>query len=143
MSRPRILLADDHSSILDRVVRLVADEFDVVGAVGAGPAALGAAALLAPALVLFDLPMAWMGSRTARRVRTSAAHRLSHRARRPGVHRRGTRCGRASVRDQEPHRDRSDAGDPRRARGAIAVSAARGPVLGSARPGLTLNRSRP
>ena len=57
MPRARILLADDHSSILDRVVRLVADEFEVVGAVTDGQAALDAAALLHPDVVVFDISM--------------------------------------------------------------------------------------
>ncbi|HJZ76239.1 MAG TPA: response regulator transcription factor [Vicinamibacterales bacterium] len=78
MSRPRILLADDHSSILDRVVRLVADEFDVVGAVGDGQAALDAAALLHPDVVVFDISMPVMSG-------LEAAARLGESARPPRI----------------------------------------------------------
>src|SRR5262249_41042936 len=78
MSRPRILLADDHSSILDRVVRLVADEFDVVGAVNDGQAALDAAAILHPDVVVFDISMPVMSG-------LDAAGRLGESARPPRI----------------------------------------------------------
>ena len=74
MSRPRILLADDHSSMLDRVVRLVADEFDVVAAVSDGQAALDAAAALHPDVVVFDISMPVMnGLDAATRLGESAS----------------------------------------------------------------------
>ena len=55
MSRPRVVLADDHSSMLERAIRLVADEFDVVSAVSDGQAALDAAVVLQPDVVVFDI----------------------------------------------------------------------------------------
>src|SRR5262245_42901801 len=60
MSRPRVLLADDHASMLACAVRLVADEFDVVSAVSDGRAALDAAVALRPDVVVFDISMPMM-----------------------------------------------------------------------------------
>src|SRR5262245_7707215 len=60
MSRARVLLADDHPSMLERAIRLVADEFDVVGAVNNGRAALDAAVVLRPDVVVFDISMPMM-----------------------------------------------------------------------------------
>ena len=57
MSRPRILLADDHASMLARAIELVGDHFDVVSAVSDGQAALDAVALLRPDVVVFDISM--------------------------------------------------------------------------------------
>jgi DNA-binding NarL/FixJ family response regulator len=60
MSRARVLLADDHPSMLERAIRVVADEFDVVGAVDNGRAALDAAVVLRPDVVVFDISMPMM-----------------------------------------------------------------------------------
>src|SRR3954462_7589704 len=57
MARPRVLLADDHASMLERAIGLVADEFDVVSAVSDGRTALDAAAVLQPDVVVFDISM--------------------------------------------------------------------------------------
>jgi DNA-binding NarL/FixJ family response regulator len=78
MSRPRILLADDHSSMLDRVARLIADDFDVVGAVTDGQAALDAAAVLHPDVVVFDISMPVLSG-------LAAAARLGESPRPPGI----------------------------------------------------------
>src|SRR5262245_58152158 len=73
MSRPRVLLADDHSSILERAIRLVADEFDVVSAVSDGQSALDAAIVLQPDVVVFDISMPVMnGLEAAARLAESA-----------------------------------------------------------------------
>src|SRR5262245_62083204 len=60
MSRPRVLLADDHAAMLECAIRLVAGEFDVVSAVSDGRAALEAAVALQPDVVVFDISMPMM-----------------------------------------------------------------------------------
>jgi DNA-binding NarL/FixJ family response regulator len=57
MPRFRVLLADDHPAILARVSDLLSSEFDVVAAVGNGQAAVDAATLLQPDLVILDVSM--------------------------------------------------------------------------------------
>lgn len=56
-TRVRILLADDHPIVLDRLVAMLSAEFDVVSAVGNGQSALDAAAVLKPDLLLLDISM--------------------------------------------------------------------------------------
>src|SRR4026209_1214817 len=68
MTRPRVLLADDHGPMLACVIGLVSAEFDVVGAVSDGQAAVDAAAVLQPDLVFFDI------SRPVRSGLAAAAH---------------------------------------------------------------------
>jgi DNA-binding NarL/FixJ family response regulator len=65
MTRARVLLADDHAAMLERVVSLVGAEFDVVGAVGDGQAVLDAAAVLQPDLVVLDISMPIMSGLAA------------------------------------------------------------------------------
>jgi len=67
--RVRILLADDHTEMLTRVVHLLQDEFEVVGAVNDGEALLQAAAKLRPDVVVLDISMPIMNG-------LEAAHRL-------------------------------------------------------------------
>jgi DNA-binding NarL/FixJ family response regulator len=57
MTRPRILLADDHTIMAEALKHLLQDEFDVVGTVGDGRSLLKAAAVLEPDLVLVDIGM--------------------------------------------------------------------------------------
>lgn len=57
MTRPRILLADDHTLMVEALTHLLRAEFDVVGTVGDGRALLKAAADLRPELVLIDIGM--------------------------------------------------------------------------------------
>ncbi len=57
MTRPRILLADDHTLMVEALRHLLQAEFDVVGTVGDGRALLKAAAELRPELVLIDIGM--------------------------------------------------------------------------------------
>ncbi len=57
MSRVRILLADDHRGLLDKVVRVLEPEFEVAGTVVDGKALLEAAALLRPDVVVLDISM--------------------------------------------------------------------------------------
>ena len=57
MTRARVLLADDHQDILDRVSSELADEFEIVARLSDGQAALDAALLLKPDAVVFDISM--------------------------------------------------------------------------------------
>jgi DNA-binding NarL/FixJ family response regulator len=57
MTRPRILIADDHQLMADALRHLLQAEFDVVGTVADGRALLKAAAELKPDLVVVDIGM--------------------------------------------------------------------------------------
>ena len=57
MSRPRILLADDHVLLAQALEHLLQAEFDVVGTVSDGRALLKAAADLTPDVVVVDIGM--------------------------------------------------------------------------------------
>ena len=57
MSRTRILLADDHKEMRDRVVRVLEKEFEMLDAVADGQALLDAASELKPDLCLVDISM--------------------------------------------------------------------------------------
>ncbi|HKP38383.1 MAG TPA: response regulator transcription factor [Pyrinomonadaceae bacterium] len=57
MDRPRILLADDHKEMRERIKRYLEVEFDVVEAVENGRLLLDAASRLKPDLCLLDISM--------------------------------------------------------------------------------------
>lgn len=57
MSRPRVILADDHPQTRALLHGLLATEFDVVGAVADGKALVEATELLAPDVVVTDIGM--------------------------------------------------------------------------------------
>jgi len=57
MSRPRVLLADDHVLVAEGLKRLLADEFDLVGVVEDGRALVAAAKKLVPDAVVADISM--------------------------------------------------------------------------------------
>ena len=57
MSRPRILLADDHRIILDGLKRVLEPEFEVAGAVEDGRELLKAAERLRPDVIVVDISM--------------------------------------------------------------------------------------
>jgi DNA-binding NarL/FixJ family response regulator len=57
MTRPRILLADDHVLLLDAFRALLEPEFEVVGTVTDGRAVLGDCARLHPDVVVLDISM--------------------------------------------------------------------------------------
>ncbi len=57
MTRPRILMADDHSIVLAGLRKLVESEGDVVGTVEDGRALLDAAQQLRPDIILLDISM--------------------------------------------------------------------------------------
>ena len=74
MDRIRVLLADDHEAMLDRVARLLATEFGVVGTVTDGQQALDAAMALKPDVLVLDISMPVMnGIETARRLKEAGA----------------------------------------------------------------------
>lgn len=55
--RPRILLADDHVGILEKATNLLQADFEVVGSVTDGKAAIDAVFELKPDLVVLDITM--------------------------------------------------------------------------------------
>ena len=57
MTRPRILIADDHDLVVEGLKRLLSSSFDVVGTVTDGQSLLKAVESLAPEIVLVDLTM--------------------------------------------------------------------------------------
>jgi DNA-binding NarL/FixJ family response regulator len=57
VTKPRILLADDHTLVAEALKRLLEPEFEVVGTVGDGRTLLKEAAQLHPDIVLMDLNM--------------------------------------------------------------------------------------
>ena len=57
MSRPRVLLADDHRLLRDAFIRLLESDCEVVGAVADGRALLEAARNLEPDIVVLDVAM--------------------------------------------------------------------------------------
>jgi DNA-binding NarL/FixJ family response regulator len=74
LDRIRVLLADDHEAMLDRVARLLADEFNVVGTATDGQQALDAAMELEPDVLVLDISMPVMnGIETARRLKEAGS----------------------------------------------------------------------
>lgn len=57
MSRPRVLIADDHTLLLDAFQKLLADHCDVVGQAADGRAVVAAAERLKPDVVVLDISM--------------------------------------------------------------------------------------
>ena len=57
MNRPQVLLADDHTLLLEAFQKLLIDECDVVGAVSDGRALVAAVATLRPDVVVVDVTM--------------------------------------------------------------------------------------
>ena len=57
MHRTRVVVADDHASVLTTVAALLRESFDVVGTVSDGRAALEAILDLEPDLVVLDISM--------------------------------------------------------------------------------------
>lgn len=69
--RPRVLLADDHTLVLEGLRRLLEDQCELVGMVEDGRALLDAAPRLAPDVILLDISMPLLnGLDAARRLRT-------------------------------------------------------------------------
>jgi DNA-binding NarL/FixJ family response regulator len=57
MSRPRLLLADDHPETAELLRTLLQPEYDVVAVVGDGPAMVSAAMRLSPDVIVSDVSM--------------------------------------------------------------------------------------
>jgi DNA-binding NarL/FixJ family response regulator len=57
MSRPRVILADDHALLLGAFEKLLAPEFDIVGLVSDGRALVAEAERLTPDVVVLDISM--------------------------------------------------------------------------------------
>jgi DNA-binding NarL/FixJ family response regulator len=73
--RARVLVADDHQSLLDRVVSLLDHEFEIVGTVTDGAALVQAEATLSPDLLVIDISMPGMsGLEAASRIRRRGSH---------------------------------------------------------------------
>jgi DNA-binding NarL/FixJ family response regulator len=71
MTKPRVLMADDHSLILAGLRKLVEGECEVVGTVEDGRALVEAAQTLRPDLILLDISMPLLnGLEAARQLRT-------------------------------------------------------------------------
>ena len=74
LGRIRVLLADDHEAMLDRVARLLATECNVVGTATDGQQALDAARELKPDVLVLDISMPVMnGIETAHRLKEAGA----------------------------------------------------------------------
>ena len=76
MMRPRVLLADDHTLVLEGFKKLLEPEFDLVGTVEDGRGLLEAAARLKPDVVLLDVSMPLLNGIDAARVLKQAAPRI-------------------------------------------------------------------
>ena len=57
MSRPRVLLADDHRVVSEGLKRLLDDDFELVGMVEDGRALVAAAKKLQPDVIVADISM--------------------------------------------------------------------------------------
>ena len=57
MSRARVLIADDHPFVLEGLVKLLHDKFDVVAAVSDGELLVDAASRLRPDVIVTDISM--------------------------------------------------------------------------------------
>lgn len=74
MNRVRVLVADDHSAMLDSLVRMLSHEFDVVAAVTDGLSVVSAASRLDPDLMVLDIAMPGLnGIAAAARVKESGS----------------------------------------------------------------------
>jgi DNA-binding NarL/FixJ family response regulator len=57
LNRPRVLLADDHHELLERVKSILANDFDVIGSVVNGHELLAQVEALRPDVVVTDISM--------------------------------------------------------------------------------------
>ena len=74
LNRPRVLLADDHLMMREKVTWLLESEFDIIGAVADGQALLDEAAELDPDIVILDITMPGLsGIEVARRLRETGS----------------------------------------------------------------------
>lgn len=74
MNRPRVLLADDHQLMLERVTALLQSAFDVVGAARNGREMISEATRLNPDVIVADISMpALSGIEAAHQLRESGS----------------------------------------------------------------------
>jgi DNA-binding NarL/FixJ family response regulator len=74
-TRARVLVADDHQSLLDRVVSILDGEFAVIGTVQDGAALVAAEAQLKPDVLVIDISMPGMsGLEAASCIRRRGSH---------------------------------------------------------------------
>ena len=66
-ARPRVLLADDHTLVLEGLSKLLQRDFDLVGTASSGPEAVEMAANLQPDVVLMDISLPGMSGIDATR----------------------------------------------------------------------------
>jgi DNA-binding NarL/FixJ family response regulator len=57
LGQPRVLLADDHNVVLERVLSLLQQDFQVVGTVGNGRQLVSEALRLQPDVIVLDISM--------------------------------------------------------------------------------------
>jgi DNA-binding NarL/FixJ family response regulator len=70
VSKPSIVIADDHAGIRERITSLLSEKFEVVARVSDGAAALDAVQSLKPDILILDAAMPVMhGIEAARRLR--------------------------------------------------------------------------
>ena len=70
MSRPRVLLADDHALLLGAFEKLLAEDCDIVGQVSDGRALVAAAEELRPDIIVLDISMPLLnGIEAARQIK--------------------------------------------------------------------------
>ena len=75
MTRPRVLLADDHALILGAFEKLLAPDSDIVGQVNDGRALVAAAETLKPDLIVLDISMPLLnGLEAARQIKRRSPH---------------------------------------------------------------------
>jgi len=73
--RPRVLIADDHEALLQRVSALLAREFRVIGTVHDGAQLVAAEAALEPDVLIVDISMPGMsGIEATSRIRLRGSH---------------------------------------------------------------------
>jgi DNA-binding NarL/FixJ family response regulator len=68
MSRPRVLIADDHALVAQALRSALEPTYDVVGVVSDGRALVSAALALKPSLVVCDISMPLMNGMEAARI---------------------------------------------------------------------------
>ncbi len=75
MTRPRILLADDHTLVLEGIQKILQDEFDVIDMVEDGRALVEAAQRLDPDVIVLDISMPMLnGLEAARQIKKLLPH---------------------------------------------------------------------
>jgi DNA-binding NarL/FixJ family response regulator len=74
LNQPRVLLADDHHPIIERVTVLLQPSFEIVGAVGNGTDLISEALRLQPDLIILDISMPGLtGIEAARQLREAGS----------------------------------------------------------------------